>query len=635
MCHCDSVECQAAGKVECKAEFYCYVSFRPAEPGERKPSATSKAVYGFGSRLFIAEHRGCVAKTQINVCDEHGESRGVGSSSGEEVDGSARQVIRCCRNNWCNMGQELEFTKAELDGRQFFLNPGLSDLEPGLSFPMFSAKSSVSAFRPLVFTDEQGTIGISQTKKENPVSASTQDHPVPKWKSPLYTSDLHFNGWFGHRPALLSPSHAAPGFTSEATATKPIVHNSVSKKDKSHLASSAQQQEEANRGGQQQQQQPPIALQPLHIAVGVCLIILMLVAVLLHIVIVLYRRHRRLKRELLKQTQIPGTDQSHWPLNTVNTSTQSGQRIDLQHLKYATVKAEQRQSAVEKINKGLPTEASPANVYEEVLPHQVQLQQCLSSEPYVISQTPVLYHSVLTSTGSFQNSLPSPPLQLNSAALNHQNAPSQLVYSPHSLEHTFHPGPTKNMYCTSSSVSNESGNNPSTTESSLPTQSSTVACWNTNNNSNHSALQQNDFSNYLRTNQERPSLSGSSEAGILTTPDFESRRANVALPPALLKDAVGPSLPPQTTTGLAMFRSAAPQNDACSMVTPYAQFQLSLSFDQYDTPEQIFANGNASAAGSTSLDGLGGHNQTSSNPTTNSSLLHSYCEHGGPGDFRI
>lgn len=303
-----------------------------------------------------------------------------------------------------------------------------------------------------------------------------------------------------------------------------------------------------------------------------------------------------------------------------------------------------------------------ANVYDEVLSHQTQAEapvmtapssemqprQCVPHEAVHSSQTPVTYHSSLQSSGATPPTLPGTP------AMNPQLPPPNpsmqpIIYSPHSPEHNFHLNSAKNVFGTGSSVSGGSGNNPSTAESSLPTHSPAVAGWNNNNNSNNNNnanpvfLLQNGFASTIQhvTNLERPSLSGSSEAGGLITPDFETRRANVALPPALLSgDLSGPktSSPQAYPTSLALFRSAAPQSDTCSLVTPYAQLQLSLSFDQYDTPEQIFGDGTASAGGSASSDSFGdtrNNNQASSNPTTNSSLLHSYCEHIGTGDLRV
>nr|VZI46572.1 unnamed protein product [Spirometra erinaceieuropaei] len=190
-------------------------------------------------------------------------------------------------------------------------------------------------------------------------------------------------------------------------------------------------------------------------------------------------------------------------------------------------------------------------------------------------------------------------------------------------------------------MSGGSANNQSTAESSLPTQSSSgwteprgvfLPC---GNNSAASAAIKNPT---LGT--ERPSISGSSETGgFLIGSDFDMRRANVALPPTMpppLPPLVsGPSpaqvvgsIPPDSSPkplGLASFRCANPQ-DSCALVAPYAQLQLSLSLDQYDTPEEIFR-----AEGSDSSCSYAQH--ASSNPTTNSSLLQSYCEHGG-GDYK-
>lgn len=292
----------------------------------------------------------------------------------------------------------------------------------------------------------------------------------------------------------------------------------------------------------------------------------------------------------------------------------------------------------------------PSGFYDEALTHQaanmtpeVQFKQYLLHEPQTSSQSLATYHGVPATTSSLCNPAPTPPTLPNSPTLSHQQQHQQppplqpVMYSPHSSDHTLHPNINKNAYATGSSVSGGSGNNPSTAESSLPTQSSAVTGW---NNVNNNVFLLNGLTPTMHTtNLERPNLSDGSEAGGLVTLDFETRRANVALPPALLGgEGVGPPLPspPTNSTSLALFRSAAPQNEACTLVTPYAQLQLSLSFDQYDTPERIFGDGNTSTADSGSLDGANGpRNQPSSNPTTNSSLLHSYCEHGGTGDLRV
>ena len=108
---CDTAECQAANEQECKAEFYCYVSFRPARPSERKSSGTSNMMYGAGSQLYIAQHRGCVQPDQLEGCQDQVKngggiaSGGFGNLNADEDGHSRLPVVRCCRDNWCNIDQ--------------------------------------------------------------------------------------------------------------------------------------------------------------------------------------------------------------------------------------------------------------------------------------------------------------------------------------------------------------------------------------------------------------------------------------------------------------------------------------------------------------------------------------------------
>ncbi|KAM7538153.1 hypothetical protein Aperf_G00000066198 [Anoplocephala perfoliata] len=668
MCKCDTPGCRAANVTECKAEFYCYVSFRPAKPSEEKPP-NSKSMHGAGSKLFIAEQRGCASHDQLDLCtNPRSNFNGVGSFGNLNFDEDGRSrstIVRCCSDNYCEISQKLEFTQAELDGRQFFLNAEISDLEPGLDFPMLPPTSAENDFpfreSPKKHTDT--AMGPVQQKQQR--------------KRPSYANGAPFtHQWFPGLPQPPNPSHDPP---LPADFENPAKNRDVLVKREEAYAPAVQSKQIHKEIGREEdgkeEERPPILLQPLHIAIGVCLIILMLVAVLLHVVVVLHRRQRRLKREFLKQTQKANSnDVNHQQTQQwqIASSTQSNvQQINLQQLQYSSASSDQNRTAISRRSKKScciscawkrpQTKTSSPNVYDEVLSHQtqaeapvvatpkseMQFRQCLPHEAIHSSQTPVTYHSSLQSSGATPPTLPSTP------AMNPQPPPpppnpimQPVMYSPHSPEHNFQLNSVKNAFGTGSSVSGGSGNNPSTAESSLPTHSPAVAGWNNNNNNNSNSnpvfLLHNGFSSALQhaTNLERPSLSGSSEAGGLITPDFETRRANVALPPALLGgDLSGPrtSSPQTNPTSLAIFRSAAPQSDACSLVTPYAQLQLSLSFDQYDTPEQIFGDGTTSAGGSASLDGFGdarNNNQASSNPTTNSSLLHSYCEHGGTGDFR-
>ncbi|KAL5109659.1 hypothetical protein TcWFU_000231 [Taenia crassiceps] len=693
LCKCDTAECRVAKMSECRAKFYCYVSFRLAKLSERKTSATLR-MYGAGSQLFIAEHRGCVPPDRLEMCHEHAAGGGDGDGgviSGGfgnlniDEEGRARPpVVRCCRDNWCNINQELEFTRAELEGRQFFLNPEISDLEPGSDFSLFSSKSAKGALHPHLYMDPQKSANEPQKKRKNTgvaaAATSTASSTQGQRKRPSYANDGPFNQWLGRAStssASSPPLHQSPSLSSPSSLGPHAKgRDSALKSDATYLSPPRLEprhpQEDDAETTREGEPGPAIVLQPLHIAIGVCLIILMAVGVLLHVVIVLHRRHRRLKRELMRQTQKTVVTASHQQqqqqqphhrsLTAANATTDrsDGQQIHLQQLKYSTASPEQlcqyksenrngRACCFLRVWKRPQAKTLPSNLYNEASTHQAtnmtqeaQFKQYLPHESQTSPQSLATYHGVLAPTSSLCNSALTPPTLPNSSTLSqqqqHQPPPLQSVmYSPNSSDHALHPNINKNAYATGSSVSGGSGNNPSTAESSLPTQSSAVTGW---NNASNGVFFLNGLNHAMHTaNVERPNLSDSSEAAGLVTPDFETRRANVALPLALLGgEGVGPPLPspPTNSTSLALFRSAAPQNEACTLVTPYAQLQLSLSFDQYDTPERIFGDGNTSTAGSGSLDGVNGpRNQPSSNPTTNSSLLHSYCEHGGTGDLRV
>nr|CDS17570.1 hypothetical protein EgrG_001032800 [Echinococcus granulosus] len=684
LCKCDTAECRAAKMSECRAKFYCYVSFRLAKLSERKTSATLK-MYGAGSRLFIAEHRGCVPPEQLEMCHEHAAGGGDGVSGGfdnlnvDEESLALPSVVRCCRDNWCNIGQELEFTRAELEGRQFFLNPEISNLEPGSDLSLFSPKSEEDTFHPHFFMDSQNASNEPHKKRKNAVAAGAATSAVSatreQRKRPSYANDGPFNQWLGRAPTP-SASSPLPVPLSLSSPSGLGLHvkggNSMLKSDETYLSPfrvEPQHLQEDDAGAAREGgPKPAIVLQPLHIAIGVCLIILMAVGVLLHVVIVLHRRHRRLKRELMRQMQKTATTDSqqqqqphHQPFTIADAPAgqPDGQQIHLQQLKYFAASPEQlgqytsdkrnrRSCCFSCVWKRPQAKTLLSNVHDEAPTHQtadiapeVQFKKYLTHEPQTSSQFPITYHCVPVTTSSLYNPSPAPVTLPNSPALSQQQQHQQLppsqpaMYSPQSPEHTLHQNVTKNAYTMGSSVSGGSGNNPSTAESSIPTQSSAVAGW---NNVNKGVFLLNGLTPTMHTTSvDRPNVLDSCEVGGLITPDFETRRANVALPPALLGgDGVGPPVPspPINSTSLALFRSAAPQNETCTLVTPYAQLQLSLSFDQYDTPERIFGDGNTSTAGSGSLDGFGGpRNHPSSNPTTNSSLLHSYCEHGGTGDF--
>ena len=119
-----------------------------------------------------------------------------------------------------------------------------------------------------------------------------------------------------------------------------LAYNRGSILQKTEIYSPPPQQVEVN------ETKPTIVLQPLHIAIGVCLIILILVAVLLHVVIVLHRRHRRLKRELIKQTQKIAASEAHQHWSPTLLDQPSGQEISLQQLKYSSAPSEQHRHHV-------------------------------------------------------------------------------------------------------------------------------------------------------------------------------------------------------------------------------------------------------------------------------------------------
>nr|VZI51002.1 unnamed protein product [Spirometra erinaceieuropaei] len=431
----------------------------------------------------------------------------------------------------------------------------------------------------------------------------------------------------------------------------------------------------------------------------------MIVAILLHVLIVLQRRHRRLKREL-QQTQksglgrdtanqqsplwlhqqAPGVQQhtslailngarilAHFDVHGVPGESGGGQptQLGLQQVQYTETS-------------GGPYPPTSQSVFQKQEPMKGSGCTAFCLWCRRKSYNPKTYDAAFYDEIIQRNSAVVPPEHTTSILQNcsplpetsksslESNAYTPFLGSKNStgfyssgknvddsaILTTSSPGPctsadpdnrtklisqTAPTYAPGSSMSGGSANNQSTAESSLPTQSSSgwteprgvfLPC---GNNSAASAAIKNPT---LGT--ERPSISGSSETGgFLIGSDFDMRRANVALPPAMppppplpplvsgpIPAQVVGSIPPDSSPkplGLASFRCANPQ-DSCALVAPYAQLQLSLSLDQYDTPEEIFR-----AEGSDSSCSYAQH--ASSNPTTNSSLLQSYCEHGG-GDYK-
>ncbi|VDM35086.1 unnamed protein product [Hydatigera taeniaeformis] len=166
-------------------------------------------MYGAGSQLFIAEHRGCVPPDRLQMCHEPAAG---GSDSGSGVikggfgnlyvdgDGRAQQpVVHCCSDNWCNNGHDIKFTRAELEGRQFFLNPEVSDLEPGSDFLLFSSKSTKGSFHPHLFMDSQNVANKPHKKRKNTAltgaATSAFSSAQEQRKRSSYVNDSPFNHW--------------------------------------------------------------------------------------------------------------------------------------------------------------------------------------------------------------------------------------------------------------------------------------------------------------------------------------------------------------------------------------------------------------------------------------------------------
>ncbi|KAA3673550.1 uncharacterized protein DEA37_0007434, partial [Paragonimus westermani] len=103
LCHCDTVECQATGVRECKAEFYCYTVFQA--PTVRADSPNVPAGFTDTQRTrSVVLSRGCVANGFMDMCAK--------PTSRIPSPHISRLRTQCCRDAWCNTG-EGRFSKLD------------------------------------------------------------------------------------------------------------------------------------------------------------------------------------------------------------------------------------------------------------------------------------------------------------------------------------------------------------------------------------------------------------------------------------------------------------------------------------------------------------------------------------------
>uniref|UniRef100_A0A0V0J8W6 Uncharacterized protein n=1 Tax=Schistocephalus solidus TaxID=70667 RepID=A0A0V0J8W6_SCHSO len=288
-CYCDSQSCQDLGATECRAEFYCYVSFRAAQHGNRTQQQqhrssveTLAAASLFDSSLpedggvwastkprptkqyYEAVNRGCVASSQLDIC--------IGTAHDEGENGL---LIRCCKDSWCNTGRTLEIAHAESPDQSKHVSVSSRPSSFGED-PLYNALPRTPQRFPFSKAVPEGVQSGQPFRKREDLPAGPRSplRPITSKMSNQMKSiwDLPTPASSTQTSALSLSDTAKPSVSEEATGSYSIV------------------------------------LQPLHIAIGVCLVILMVVAILLHVLIVLQRRHRRLKREL-RQTQKSGLRQ--------------------------------------------------------------------------------------------------------------------------------------------------------------------------------------------------------------------------------------------------------------------------------------------------------------------------------------
>ncbi|KAF7261592.1 hypothetical protein EG68_01022 [Paragonimus skrjabini miyazakii] len=104
LCHCDTVECQAAGLRECKAEFYCYTVFQVSTIRMDSPKIPAGLTDAQRTRSVVVS-RGCVANGFMDMCAKL--TNRIASSH------ISRLRTQCCRDAWCNTG-EGQFNKLDV-----------------------------------------------------------------------------------------------------------------------------------------------------------------------------------------------------------------------------------------------------------------------------------------------------------------------------------------------------------------------------------------------------------------------------------------------------------------------------------------------------------------------------------------
>ncbi|KER29205.1 hypothetical protein T265_04136 [Opisthorchis viverrini] len=95
ICYCDTVECQAAGMHECKAEFYCYTVFKissTVNEGSRIGDDSPAAVATHELTQTVAG-RGCVTNDYMDMCAR---------PPYRTHSNPAMLMTKCCRDAWCN-----------------------------------------------------------------------------------------------------------------------------------------------------------------------------------------------------------------------------------------------------------------------------------------------------------------------------------------------------------------------------------------------------------------------------------------------------------------------------------------------------------------------------------------------------
>ncbi|TGZ65729.1 hypothetical protein CRM22_005734 [Opisthorchis felineus] len=95
ICYCDTVECQAAGMHECKAEFYCYTVFKISSTVNEgsQIDSDSPAAVATHELTQTAAGRGCVTNDYMDMCAR---------PPYRAHSNPATLMTKCCRDAWCN-----------------------------------------------------------------------------------------------------------------------------------------------------------------------------------------------------------------------------------------------------------------------------------------------------------------------------------------------------------------------------------------------------------------------------------------------------------------------------------------------------------------------------------------------------